>query len=108
MERELTAFEKRVYEAACLIPRGKVTTYAIIGKIIGCRSPRAIGQALRRNPNMPEVPCHRVISSDLSLGGYGGEREGHFLETKRRLLKSEGITFIDDRLADINHLWNGD
>lgn len=108
MQRELTPFETRVYEATSLIPRGKVTTYATLGRVIGCRSPRAIGQALRRNPNMPEVPCHRVISSDLTLGGYSGERAGPLLDQKRRLLKAEGVVLINDRLADESQLWKGE
>jgi methylated-DNA-[protein]-cysteine S-methyltransferase len=107
MEREITTFESRVYEATSLIPLGMVTTYATIGRIIGCHSPRAIGQALRRNPNMPEVPCHRVISSDLTLGGYSGERAGPSLDQKRRLLKAEGVIFVDDRLAHESQLWSG-
>jgi methylated-DNA-[protein]-cysteine S-methyltransferase len=107
IERDITSFEARVYEATCLIPRGMVTTYATIGRIIGCRSPRAIGQALRRNPTMPVVPGHGVISSDLTLGGYCGVRAGPLLEQKRRLLKAEGVVFVDDRLAKESQLWSG-
>ena len=59
----------RVYEAVRRIPRGQVAIYASIANAIGCRSARAIGQALRRNP---EVPCHRVVAS---LGGFNRQTE---------------------------------
>jgi len=91
--REPTAFEHRVYEALMLVPAGRVTTYKDLGEAIGCRSSQAIGQALRRNPYAPEVPCHRVISSQLTLGGFAGEREGAETERKRKLLEAEGVRF---------------
>ena len=67
---------------------------------IGCRSPRAIGQALRANPFAPEVPCHRVIASDLSPGGYSGQTSGPRLARKLQLLAAEGVTFQNNRLTD--------
>ncbi len=91
--REPTSFEQRVYEALCLVPKGRVTTYRDLAIAIGCRSNQAIGQALRRNPYAPEVPCHRVIRADLTLGGFAGQREGEETERKRKLLESEGVTF---------------
>jgi methylated-DNA-[protein]-cysteine S-methyltransferase len=48
-----------------------------------------VGQALKRNPFAPEVPCHRVVASDGSLGGFHGERQGEMIERKRRLLEEE-------------------
>ncbi len=66
----MTDFQKRVYSVLKLIPRGKVTTYKILGDFIGCRSAQAIGQALTRNPDAPWVPCHRVIRTDGTIGGY--------------------------------------
>lgn len=64
----MTDFQQRVYSALNLIPRGRVTTYKLLGKFIGCKSAQAIGQALTRNPDAPEVPCHRVIKTDRSIG----------------------------------------
>lgn len=49
----------------------------------------AVGQALKRNPYAPDVPCHRVIAADGSLGGYNGRRDGEELERKRQLLDIE-------------------
>ncbi|MFZ4766663.1 MAG: MGMT family protein [Roseimicrobium sp.] len=93
MKRELTAFEQRVYALVRTIPRGKVTTYAHVAKTISCGSHQAIGQALKRNPFAPEVPCHRVISSTRTLGGFNGQREGAELTRKRALLEAEGVQF---------------
>lgn len=93
--RKPTAFEQRVYDALCRVPAGKVVTYKILGNAVGCNSGQAIGQAMRRNPFAPEVPCHRVLPATLKLGGYQGELEGSSIERKRLLLASEGIHFDD-------------
>lgn len=87
----MTPFQSRVYDACRRIPRGKVTTYKLLGEAIGCRSARAVGQALKNNPFAPEVPCHRVVASDLSLGGFAGQRTGKEIERKRKMLIEEGI-----------------
>ena len=63
-------------------------------------SPRAVGQALRANPLSPQVPCHRVIASDLTLGGFKGHTSGQALAEKLRLLATEGIIFENGRLSD--------
>ena len=68
--------------------------------MIGCRSPRAIGQALRANPFAPQVPCHRVIASDLTIGGFQGKTSGPALARKLRLLAAEGIDFNNGHLSD--------
>ena len=100
----VTAFQARVYEAVSRVPAGKVTTYAGLAQAIGCGSARAVGQALRRNPFAPRVPCHRVIASDLTLGGFNGQRAGAELARKRGLLASEGVEFRNDRLSDPRRL----
>ena len=85
----ITTFQRRVLEETRKVPRGQVSTYAEIAKRIGQpKAVRAVGQALRRNPVPIVVPCHRVISSDGSLGGYGGN-----LRDKRKieLLRLEGV-----------------
>lgn len=87
----ITPFQRKVYLALLEVPRGQTISYKELGERIGCRSPQAIGQALRRNPFAPVVPCHRVISSDGSLGGFHGQREGELIERKRRLLQEERL-----------------
>lgn len=99
-DRPPTEFERRVYEATSRIPRGRVTTYLHLAEEIGCRSSRAVGQALRRNPFAPEVPCHRVISSSLGKGGFAGKTEGEKLAWKLRLLAEEGVEFKNGKLGD--------
>jgi methylated-DNA-[protein]-cysteine S-methyltransferase len=93
-------FARKVYTALRRIPAGRVITYAALARRIHCRSARAIGQALRANPFAPEVPCHRVIASDLTPGGFQGRTNGPALAQKLRLLRSEGVTFANGRLAD--------
>lgn len=95
-----TRFQQLVYEALRNIPRGRVTTYKILANHLRCGSCRAIGQALRRNPLAPKVPCHRVIASDLTIGGFMGCRKGASIKKKTRLLRAEGIKFKNGRLAD--------
>jgi methylated-DNA-[protein]-cysteine S-methyltransferase len=96
----VSPFQRRVYEAVCRIPRGRVSTYARVAAEVGCGAPRAIGQALKRNPYAPRVPCHRVIGADLGLGGFDGCRAGLAVSRKRALLKAEGVEFRGGRLAD--------
>jgi methylated-DNA-[protein]-cysteine S-methyltransferase len=81
-----------------------VLTYAALAAKVGGRSPRAIGQALRVNPFAPTVPCHRVIASDLSPGGFAGRTSGPELARKLRLLASEGVVFRNGRLSDPRRL----
>ncbi|KAL0940339.1 uncharacterized protein CTRU02_203102 [Colletotrichum truncatum] len=89
-----TQFEKRVWTALCQIPKGQVTTYGILAAHLKS-SPRAVGNALRRNPFAPEVPCHRVVATGGALGGFKGKwprnGEGITLDEKRLLLRKEGI-----------------
>jgi methylated-DNA-[protein]-cysteine S-methyltransferase len=81
----LTDFEMAVYAAVLDIPLGETRSYGWVAERIGRpRAARAVGNALRKNPNAPFVPCHRVIASDGSLGGYSGG-----LTRKRALLERE-------------------
>lgn len=93
-------FATKVYAALQKVPPGRVITYAALGRRIGCPSPRAVGQALRANPFAPQVPCHRVIASDLTIGGFQGEKSGPALAKKLRLLTAEGIHFQNNHLTD--------
>ena len=67
----LPAYTRRVLEVTSLIPVGYVASYGSIAKAAG-GSPRAVGNVMAANPFAPIVPCHRVVSSDFTLGGYGG------------------------------------
>lgn len=93
--REPTEFEQRVYAATRRIPKGQVTTYQRLAREIGCGSNQAVGQALKRNPFAPEVPCHRVVRTDLTLGGFAGQTQGKEIARKTRMLREEGV-FLDN------------
>ena len=72
------------------IPKGSVKTYKQVAIAIKCpKSARAVANACAKNPYAPKIPCHRVIRSDGSLGGYSGN--GGTLK-KRQLLKSEKVS----------------
>jgi methylated-DNA-[protein]-cysteine S-methyltransferase len=101
----VTSFQQAVYRALSEIPAGRVSTYARLAARVGCRSARAVGQALRRNPFAPGVPCHRIIASDLTPGGFSGAAAGPEVVRKRALLATEGVVFgADGRLADAGRL----
>lgn len=104
-ERVPTAFEARVYGALRRIPCGQVTTYGRLAAALGCGSARAVGQALRRNPFAPEVPCHRVVGSDGRVGGYFGEVAGARVTEKMERLESEGVRLAGGRLAEDQPIW---
>ncbi len=77
------------------IPRGCVTTYKALSEAVGiARGWRAVARALSQNPYPIVFPCHRVVRSDLSLGGYTGG-----VELKKRLLEVEGVSFINTRVS---------
>ncbi len=87
-------FSESVWKACRRIPRGRITTYSEIAGFLGMNGPRAVGQALKRNPfpgsGKGRTPCHRVVRADGGLGGYGGSsRKG--IKKKVDLLVSEGI-----------------
>ncbi len=80
------SFTQQVLQATARIPYGEVRPYAWVARQVGRpRATRAVGQALHINPVAPIIPCHRVIASDNTLGGYGGGTE-----MKRWLLRLEG------------------
>ena len=77
----------RVMNLTRKIPRGRVTTYKSIAKILGIH-PRAVGNILKRNPYPVIYPCHRVVKSNGELGGYIGSK---YAWLKRWLLEIEGV-----------------
>ncbi len=85
----LSNYAERVLEAVALIPVGYVSSYGAVAKAVG-GSPRAVGRVMATNPFPPLVPCHRVVASDFSLGGYSGG-----LRAKLEFLKREKRGFIE-------------
>ena len=85
-----TLFQLTVWNYLRQIPKGTVKTYSQVANAIGKPSAiRAVASAIGKNPYPPKIPCHRVIRSNGSLGGYSGKGG---IKTKKMLLKKEGIT----------------
>jgi O-6-methylguanine DNA methyltransferase len=93
-------FEERVWKLMESIPKGKVTTYGLIAKKLNTKAYRAVGNACRRNPYAPRVPCHRVVRSDGSIGGFGGRTSGKSVQNKIQMLRREGIEIREGKITD--------
>jgi len=84
-----TKFQLKVWNYLKKIPRGKVKTYKDVAKAIGIPlAVRAVANAIGKNPYPPKIPCHRVIRSNGSIGGYSGKGG---IQQKRHLLRSEKV-----------------
>jgi methylated-DNA-[protein]-cysteine S-methyltransferase len=104
-----TPFQSQVYLAVCQVPEGQVTTYKNIATHINCKSSQAVGQALKRNPWAPAVPCHRVVASDLTMGGFFGvTKPGAKMDEKINLLRQEGVQFQDNGRIDPESVYRFD
>ena len=87
-----TEFQKRVWVELTKIKKGTVITYKELAKKIGRPlAVRAVANAVGMNPCAPEIPCHRVVRSDGSLGGYSGKGG---VKTKIKLLRQEGFSGV--------------
>ncbi len=83
-----TQFQRKVWRKVREIPYGELRSYKWVARSIGrAHASRAVGNAVGRNPVAPIVPCHRVVCSDGSLGGYSSG-----VAIKKRLLNLEGIS----------------
>ena len=63
-------FKNKCYNLIAQIPKGKICTYKEIAKALNTKAYRAVGNAMAKNPNPIVIPCHRIIKSDGSIGGY--------------------------------------
>jgi methylated-DNA-[protein]-cysteine S-methyltransferase len=89
------SFNERCYELLKTVPKGKVTTYKILANALSCKAYRAVGNAMKNNPNIPKVPCHRVVNSNGELGGYL-----YGIDVKIELLEKEGIKIKNGKIVD--------
>jgi methylated-DNA-[protein]-cysteine S-methyltransferase len=87
-----TEFQQRVWRVLQAIPYGETRTYGEIAAELGT-SPRAVGNACRRNPIPLIIPCHRVVAA-VGTGGFGGETHGRWIRIKRWLLHHENSEFL--------------
>lgn len=97
----MNTFDK-VYKAVSKIPKGKVSTYGEIAKLMGISNPRVVGYALHVNKDPDNIPCHRVVNKFGKLApgyAFGG------LDVQKQLLEQEGITFINDSVNLNKHFY---
>ena len=109
-DKSLTPFRRRLYTSLLSVPRGQYTNYAALAAHLGSVA-RAVGNGMRNNPFAPDVPCHRVLARDRSIGGFGGDwaRDGSLTdkqEKKMELLKEvrSSFSFASGQLARVDHM----
>ncbi|MCD6445394.1 MGMT family protein [Candidatus Bathyarchaeota archaeon] len=93
---QLSVYSRKVIEAVLQVPIGYVTSYVFVAKCVG-GSPRAVGRVMASNLFPLLVPCHRVVRSDFTLGGYG-----FGLNVKLEILKRESRGFSSEREIRVN------
>ena len=79
-------FNEHCYQILKKVPKGKVTTYKEIARFLKTKAYRAVGNAMNKNPYAPKVPCHRVVKSDGSIGGFASG-----IKKKIFMLRKEGV-----------------
>jgi methylated-DNA-[protein]-cysteine S-methyltransferase len=92
----MKTFNERCYEILRKVPKGKVITYKEIAKALKSKAYRAVGNAMNKNPYAPKVPCHRVVNSNGTVGGFASGTKN-----KIKMLKAEGIEIINNKI-DLN------
>ncbi len=102
---KMKSFAERCYFILRKVPKGRVTTYKELAKALNTKAYRAIGQAMKNNPYAPEVPCHRVVASDGSIGGFSGKKTGKAIQNKIAMLKKEGIEFEKNRIKNFEKVF---
>lgn len=80
-----TAFQKTVWMELLSVPYGETISYGKLAERIGCKSARAVGSAVGKNPISLIIPCHRVLGAAGSLTGYAGgvERKAFLLRLEQ-------------------------
>jgi methylated-DNA-[protein]-cysteine S-methyltransferase len=101
---KLSAYQQAILRLLAEVPKGKVTTYGDLAKELSRRdskwSPnasRAVGTTMKNNPCGPQIPCHRVIRSDGTVGNFRGGEKGAVQE-KIAMLKDEGVSVLDGKI----------
>ena len=92
----MKSFNERCYTILRKVPKGKITTYKTLAKALNSKAYRAVGNAMNKNPHAPKVPCHRVVKTDGSVGGFASGTKN-----KIKMLKNEGVEVINGKI-DLN------
>jgi len=100
----MTTLAQKTYALLKTVPKGRVTTYKALADALGSRAYRAIGQFMRTNPYAPQVPCHRVVASDGTIGGFMGETSGNNITKKISLLAREGVQVYSNRIVNFESI----
>lgn len=110
----LSPYQQAILRILAEVPKGKVTTYGDLAKELSRRDPkwspkasRAVGTTMKNNLCGPQIPCHRVIKSDGSVGNFRGGEEGA-VEDKIGMLKREGVPVINGKidLKEYRYIFN--
>tara|TARA_Y100000310_G_C20400517_1_gene677192 strand:- start:360 stop:668 length:309 start_codon:yes stop_codon:yes gene_type:complete len=91
------SFSDKCYNILKQVPKGKITTYKDLGNALNTKAYRAVGNALKKNPQLGIIPCHRVINTNGEIGGFA---KGN--KKKIQMLKSEGIEIKNGQIKDFN------
>ncbi len=96
----ISLFAATVYDKLRDVPAGKVTTYGYLARAAGfAKAARAVGGVMRKNPFAPSVPCHRVVRTDGSIGGFNGG-----ITKKIKLLNNEGVRIRNGKIVDFKRI----
>jgi len=88
--------EEKIYEKLLQVPSGYVTTYGDLAKAINLKNgQRIVGQIMKKNPFPVIIPCHRVVKSDGTVGGFA-----YGIEIKKHMLLKEGLKINNNKLSD--------
>ena len=91
--------EEKIYRKLLEVPPGYVTTYGELAKAINLKNgQRVVGQIMKKNPFPVIVPCHRVVKSDGTIGGYA-----YGTDIKKNMLKKEGLQIDHDKILDFKN-----
>ncbi|MFC1711742.1 MGMT family protein [Patescibacteria group bacterium] len=102
-KKQIPPFYAQVYQLVSRIPKGKVTTYKKIALSLNTKAYQLVGQALKNNPYAPQVPCHRVIATNGTIGGFNGKKKGKEISRKISLLKKEGLQFNGNKVLNFEN-----
>jgi methylated-DNA-[protein]-cysteine S-methyltransferase len=92
-------FSERCYSLLKKVPKGRVTTYKALAEGMGCRAYQAVGSAMNKNPYAPKVPCHRVVNSNGSVGGFA-----YGVKKKIEILKTEGVCVENGKIINFEKI----
>ena len=91
--------EDKVYKKLLEVPPGKIITYGELAKAVGLKNgQRKIGQIMKNNPFPIIIPCHRVVKSDGTVGGYA-----YGTERKKHMLSKEGLEINNNKISDFKN-----